>query len=200
MVKQKIAKGIRVVTVPPVLVSAMLLILYQVYGDEFASGSMLLCGIFFLALLPVLAYPLASWGYQRRKHPSRFLTLREKQRNLAFLLTPVGYFLGWIAGRLGHCSAMMMGVLTGYLMGVILLTVLNKGFHIKASGHACSCVMAYLLLGEWLGLGVFFICVPLYLGEFWASVSLKRHTVKEFIGGTGVAVVAFLAQKFLYLM
>lgn len=155
---------------------------------------------FFLALLPVLAYPLASWGYQRRKHPSRFLTLREKQRNLAFLLTPVGYFLGWIAGRLGHCSAMMMGVLTGYLMGVILLTVLNKGFHIKASGHACSCVMAYLLLGEWLGLGVFFICVPLYLGEFWASVSLKRHTVKEFIGGTGVAVVAFLAQKFLYLM
>ena len=198
--KQKIAKGIRVVTVPPVLVSAMLLILYQVYGDEFASGSMLLCGIFFLALLQVLAYPLASWGYQRRKHPSRFLTLREKQRNLAFLLTPVGYFLGWIAGRLGHCSAMMMGVLTGYLMGVILLTVLNKGFHIKASGHACSCVMAYLLLGEWLGLGVFFICVPLYLGEFWASVSLKRHTVKEFIGGTGVAVVAFLAQKFLYLM
>ena len=44
------------------------------------------------------------------------------------------------------------------------------------------------------------ICVPLYLGEFWASVSLKRHTVKEFIGGTGVAVFAFLAQKFLYLM
>ncbi|MBU5431697.1 hypothetical protein [Intestinimonas sp. MSJ-38] len=110
--KQKIAKGIRVVTVPPVLVSAMLLILYQVYGDEFASGTMLLCGIFFLALLPVLAYPLASWGYQRRKHPNRFLTLREKQRNLAFLLTPVGYFLGWIAGWLGHCSAMMMGVLT----------------------------------------------------------------------------------------
>ena len=45
-------------------------------------------------------------------------------------------------------------------MGVILLTVLNKGFHIKASGHACSCVMAYLLLGEWLG-RIFHLCSSL---------------------------------------
>lgn len=198
--KQKIAKGIRVVTVLPVLVSAMLLILYQVYGDEFASGTMLLCGIFFLALLPVLAYPLASWGYQRRKHPNRFLTLREKATESGLSPYAGGVFSGVDCGMAGTLLCHDDGSSDGYLMGVILLTVLNKGFHIKASGHACSCVMAYLLLGEWLGLGVFFICVPLYLGEFWASVSLKRHTVKEFIGGTGVAVFAFLAQKFLYLM
>ena len=35
------------------------------------------------------------------------------------------------------------------------------------------------------------ICLILYLMEFWASVELKRHTIKEFLGGTIVACLIF---------
>ena len=139
-------------------------------------------------------------GISAEKTPQPVFNIEGKATESGLSPYAGGVFSGVDCGMAGTLLCHDDGSSDGYLMGVILLTVLNKGFHIKASGHACSCVMAYLLLGEWLGLGVFFICVPLYLGEFWASVSLKRHTVKEFIGGTGVAVFAFLAQKFLYLM
>lgn len=198
--KNRIAKGIRVITVPPVLVSAMLLILHRAYGEEFASVPMLLCAIFFLALIPVLAYPIASFQHKQRESQEMFPTLRDTQRHRAFLLTIVGYCVGFIAGWLGHCTTMMMGIFTGYLIGVVILTVLNRCFHIKASGHACSCVIAYLFLWYWLGCGALLIYIPLYIGEFWASVFLKRHTLKEFIWGTGAAVLAFLAQWLLYFL
>lgn len=198
--KNQIAKGIRVITVPPVLVSAMLLILHRVYGKAFASVPMLVCAIFFLALIPVLAYPLASFQHKQRGSAEMFPTLRDTQRHLAFLLTIVGYLVGFTVGLLGHCTTMMMGIFTGYFVGVVFLAVLNRCFHIKASGHACSCMIAYLFLWYWLGFGVLFICIPLYIGEFWASVFLKRHTAKEFMWGTGTAVLAFLVQWLLYFL
>ena len=192
--KNWIAKGIRVITIPPILVSVMLLILYDTYGKAFTSLPMLLWAMFSLAFMPMFAYPLASIKYKLQKHKLYAPTLRDMQRHLAFLLSLIGYLIGFVVGWLGHSSAMMMGLFTGYLVGVVLLTVLNKAFHTKASGHACSCVMAYLFLWRWLGTGVLFICIPLYAGEFWASVFLKRHTSKEFILGSGAAAVAFLIQ------
>ena len=198
--KARIAKGIRAITVPPVLVSAALVLLYGTYGSDFASVPMLVCAIFFLGLMPLLAYPLAALWQRRSGNETVGASLRDKQRRLAFMLNLAGYGMGAIVGWLFHCTAMMAGVLSGYLIGAVLLTIFNKGFHIKASGHACSGVMAYLLLGYWLGLKAFLVCIPLYICEFWASIFLKRHTSKEFLWGTGIAVLSFFTQWMLYLL
>lgn len=50
---------------------------------------------------------------------------------------------------------------------------------------------------RWLGLGAVVVCIILYLAEFWASVKLKRHTVKEFLAGSSVAGVIFLVVTLL---
>ena len=41
------------------------------------------------------------------------------------------------------------------------------------------------------GMGAAIVCLILYLAEGWASVELKRHTIKEFLGGTIVACLIF---------
>ena len=78
-----------------------------------------------------------------------------------------------------------------YFLSVLVLTIVNKGLKIKASGHACSCTLPYLILTYYFSGYVTIICLLLYLAEFWASVELKRHTVKEFFSGTIVAWAIF---------
>lgn len=58
--KEKIAKFVRINTVPPVLASAMLVILYCSFGKEFASLAEVLMGILCLSIVPVCAYPIAG--------------------------------------------------------------------------------------------------------------------------------------------
>ena len=93
---------------------------------------------------------------------------------------------------------MLLTVLTAYLIAVLLLTVLNKVFHIKASGHACSCVLPYLFLIYWLGLKAIIPCVLFYIAEFWASMVLKRHTAREFFLGSITALLAFACLLAVY--
>ena len=66
-----------------------------------------------------------------------------------------------------------------------------RNAQIRASGHACSCTLPYLILSYYFGRGAAIICLILYLAEGWASVELKRHTIKEFLGGTIVACLIF---------
>ena len=86
---------------------------------------------------------------------------------------------------------MLQWILNDYFLAVLVLTVINKVFKIKASGHACSCTLPYLFLSYYLGKYAVGICLLLYLAEFWASVYLKRHTVKEFLLGTITACLVF---------
>ena len=95
----------------------------------------------------------------------------------------IGYCVG--------CTRMLQWILNGYFLAVLILTIVNKVFKIRASGHACSCTFPYLILSYYFGGYVTVICLILYLTEYWASVELKRHTVKEFLGGTIVAWIIF---------
>lgn len=185
--ENRIAKIIRMITVPPIVAAAMLLIFWYFYGDSFINKSMLLLELLFLVAVPVSAYPVAS--LMRNAEKSK----REQQRKFAFVFNFAGYFFALLAGIVGKCSRMLLGILAAYFMAVVALTVLNKICKARASGHACSCVLPYLFFCRWLGSGAVMVCGILYLTEFWASVKLKRHTVKEFLAGSAVAVVIFLA-------
>lgn len=183
--KEKFAKIIRMMTVPPVLATVMLLIGYLVHKEDFATVPVLGLNIFLLAIVPVLAYPIASIKKDEAK------SIRERQRKLAFLLNLCGYLAAWLMGAATHCSKILMTVLSSYVIAVLLLSLLNKVLKVRASGHACSCVLPYLFMGNWLGAAAAGVCIILYIIEFWASVFLKRHTIKEFLMGSMTAVIAF---------
>ena len=183
--KDKIAQIVRMITVPPVLILFMLLILFGVFGESFASLSELIMAVVFLSLVPACAYPMAKLRKNTVKDS------RETQRNMAFILNLAGYLIALLAGKKMQCSEMMTCVLSSYLLAVLVLTFLNKICKIRASGHACSCTLPYLFLSYWLKGVTVLVCMILYGIEFWASVYLKRHTVSEFLAGSITALVVF---------
>ena len=182
--KEKTAKIIRVITIPPIEALAMLLILYGMKRTEFGKTGDLLMAILFLTVIPVCSYPVAS----RKKNKE---DTRDNQRNMAFAFNFLSYLAAMLLGYFVGCTRMLQWILNGYFLSVLVLTIINKGFKIRASGHACSCTFPYLILSYYFGGYVTVICLILYLAEFWASVELKRHTIKEFLGGTIVASLIF---------
>ena len=143
--KNQAAQFIRIITVPPILAIAMLLLLYYSLGNEFAVPSELCMAIICLAVIPGLAYPISF--FMKKDSES----LRKRQRNIAFLFNLLGYLIAMF----------------------------------------CSCVMPYLFLSYCFGFPAVLICIGLYLIEFWASVALKRHTIREFLIGSLTAILVF---------
>ena len=182
--KEKIAKIIRIITIPPIEALAMLLILYGTKQEEFGNMGNLLMAVLFLTVIPICSYPIAS-----RKRGKQ--DMRNNQRNMAFIFNFLSYLAAMLIGYCMGCTRMLQWILNGYFLAVLILTIVNKVFKIRASGHACSCTFPYLILSYYFGAYVTVICLILYLAEFWASVELKRHTIKEFLGGTIVAWIVF---------
>lgn len=190
--KKQTAQFIRIITVPPILATAMLLLFCYFFGKDFATSPELWMAVICLALVPSLAYPVSFFVKKGSED------LRKRQRAFAFLLNLVGYLAAVFCCYLKNCSRMMKWIVTAYFLAVLLLTMLNKGCKIKASGHACSCVMPYLFLSYFLGFPTAIICIGLYLVEFWASVILKRHTIREFLIGSLTAVLVFTVTFFIF--
>lgn len=182
--KEKTAKIIRIITIPPIEALVMLLILYGLRREEFGTSGNLLMAILFLTVIPIASYPIAA----RRKNKEGS---RKNQRKMAFIFNFVSYLAVMVIGYCVGCNKMLQGIFNAYFLSVLVLTIVNKGFKIKASGHACSCTLPYLILTYYFSGYVTVICLLLYLVEFWASIELKQHTVKEFLGGTIVAWVIF---------
>ena len=182
--KQKLAYAVRVVSIPPVMVSLLILVLAVFAEGVFGSGLEIAAMLFFLALIPLLAYPL-SWlipGVRRKG--------REGQRNLAFLLTGAGYVLGWFYGKFFSGNREQILVYTIYLISLLLLLLWNKVFRLRASGHACSVTGPTVLAGWYLGLVGIIVGAVCYLLIFWASVTTKRHQPDEFLGGSVLCFAA----------
>lgn len=189
--KEKTAKIIRVVTVPPVLAVIMLLVLYGYYGRRFAMPVQIFTAIVFLGIIPLLSYPLAYlW--------KDLLEIREKQRKLAFILNFIGYFGAFVIGNAMNFSKMLRFIFAVYIVTVAVLTFLNKCLHLRASGHAASCAAPCIILSTAIGGGMTKISLLLYCAELWASVKLKRHSISEFLAGGLTAAVAFLFVWTLY--
>lgn len=190
---EKTAKMIRVMTVPPVLVIALILILsytnesiFHGYADRFVAA-------FFLGIIPLLAYPLQQilpfW-----KEDSR-----EGQRRLAFLLSIVGYVAAVIEGLLSGAGKELQFIYNTYFISVVLLAILNKMMKLRASGHACSVTGPLVFLIYFVGWIVIIPCLLVYGGSIWASIKLKRHTKKDLFMGTAVCLLSFLCAYELFM-
>ncbi len=186
MSKNQAAKTLRIVTIPPLLVAAMLTILYIFRPTIFGSITDLLVGIMSLAVIPTLAYPLQPLL------PKYKNSGRDAQRKLAFIFSPVGYAIGFIYAMAANVSIELKFIFGTYLLSVFVLILFNKVFHFKASGHACGVFGPLIHTVYFMGWGWLIPCALAVWGVVWSSLYLMRHTKKELFFGGMTAMTAFI--------
>ena len=133
-ITEQIAEIIRIVTVPPVI-TAVLLTVILLFSTNFDFKLidflvLLVC----LSIIPVCVYPLC------RTVPSLKKKGRNGERRLAFVFNIIGYAACFVFGAFSSNNSITL-LATTYFISVIILTVLNKLLHIRASGHAASSFM-----------------------------------------------------------
>lgn len=177
---ENVCKIIRRITVPPVFAAALLMIVYITHPDYIGSIGHLITALFFLTVLPTLAYPL-------QKHIPKYKSRgREGQRSLAMLFSFVGYLLGTTAAFVFAAPAELKLLYMQYLLCGIGMLVINKVLKIKASGHACGSVGPVILL--WY----FGLYIPAIIGAllvlpiFISSVRTGQHTMPQLFGGSTI--------------
>ncbi len=181
-----LAKMIRVLTVPPVMVGTLLILLSALRPDVITSLGESLLALLFLAILPVLAYPVSVLI------PSVRAKGRDGQRNLAFVFSAIGYTGGVVYASVAGVNTSLAVIFWTYFISVIFLTLLNKVIRVKASGHACSIAGPIGLVCYFLPPILIPVCLLLYGVIFWASVRMGRHTVREFILGSVTSPLALV--------
>ncbi len=182
--KNKFAKVIRIIALPPLLVTALTVLLWFTSREIFINGwdAFALAG--FLGIFPVLAYPLQPIFPKYRGKG------REGQRNLAFVFSAVGYTMGLAYSIIAPVSSEVRVIYIAYFISVAVLTLLNKVFHIKASGHACSITSPCIFCGYfgiWIAFAVFAVIAGM---SVWASLYLKRHKWTDIIFGSATCISA----------
>ena len=182
----KIYKVIRVITVAPVLALIMAGLVAGSCGDVFPSPWHLAYSMFFLGILPLLAYPLQKYipAYKDKG--------REGQRNLAIIFAAAGFTLGCVMSFAFPASDGLRVIFLEYVCGALAVLVFNKGFHIRLSGHACGAlapVALFLYFGLYRAAAA---GMALAVLVFVASIETKRHTFFQLIGGGLVPLVSII--------
>lgn len=185
MIKLKIAKAARILTIPPLLVCSLLLFLFFTRSDVFSGIPQLFFSLLFLMGIPILAYPLSLFLPHYKKNG------RDGQRNLAFIMNIAGYSLAVPYGIITHCSKPLMLIFWTYWLSVVFLLIFNKLIKLRASGHACSVAGPLILAGYFTGWISIFPCAMLFALVVWSSLVLKRHTPMELLTGGLTALVSF---------
>ncbi len=186
-----IAKIIRVVSIPPVMVSVLIVLLSALRTDIFTKAGQIVLAFLFLAIFPVLSYPFCYFVPKLRQKG------RDAQRKISFIFTGVAYTAGWIWAMFFNSSIHQKFIYSVYFFSFLLLAIANI-FHIKSSAHACSCAGPIILCALYLGIAAIIIGVFLYALIFWASVKTGRHTVTQFILGTITCFVATAAAFLIF--
>lgn len=184
MTKEIVAKLIRIITVPPLMVTAMLLTLYFNKRELFDQGAYILVMISLLGIFPVLAYPM------QKLIPKLNNEGREGQRKLAFIMSVIGYTTAFVWAFVCEAGKDVLLICSTYFLSVVILAICNL-LHFKASGHACSITGPLLFLLYFMG-GKFIIPIVIIASAvIWSSLTLKRHTLPQLIGGIIACILAF---------
>jgi len=184
----KVAKAVRVMTIPPVLVMALLTVLLTNFNEFYRGVGDYLAALTFLMIIPTLAYPV------QMLHPVWRLEGRDRQRRLAFVFSVAGYSSGLLLAILNHTMPKLLIIYVGYLTSVLFLTIFNKGFKIHASGHAAGITGPLLYFAVFSKIWLVPVAALLYVAIIWSSIKMKRHTASEFLLGTLCSTAAFVVS------
>jgi hypothetical protein len=181
----KLAKFVRVISVAPIMALPLLLILYFKEPAFYGNIINLILSIFFLTVLPLLAYPLQPL-FKKYKDGGR-----EGQRSLAIIFAVAGYVFGCISAAIFSAPLNVWIIYIAYLLSGALVMLINKVFHFKASGHACGITGPSLLL-LYFGQPWGYIGAAVLLLAWLSSLYMKRHTTMQFIAGALLPVAALI--------
>lgn len=184
--KEHLAKTIRILSVPPIMVSIFILIIAFDKNNIFRNSTEIMIVIALLGFVPALAYVLSGLV------PKVKVQGREGQRKLAFITNLVGYSIALLWAVFTNVNKELLLICLTYFISVVLLTICNKGFHFRASGHASGFTAPLVFLVYFLGWKVIIPALIIAVLIVWASVYLKRHTIKELAGGILVNILAFI--------
>lgn len=179
----RVAKLVRVVTIPPVMAVALLLTMRLTLGAF--PGWTLWAVMGCLAALPCLGYPLCAALPVLRKNK------RKNERTAAVILS--------VAGYAGACACAFAGGLTGpdrtvcliYLFSGLTIALTQKLTGLHISGHACG-MSGPIAAASWFVHPLFLLGYLLLLPVVVSSLALKRHTGWELAIGAAVPVLAML--------
>ena len=191
--KNIFAKIIRIISVPPVMITFLLVILNTTRPDIFRNNVEVLTSIILLGIVPVLAYPfqLLSSSLEDKG--------RIMQRKLAFIFSLIGYATALLWAILVHTSKELLMICATYFISVVILTFFNKVLKKRASGHACSITGPLVFLIYLVDCKLIFPCLIIATLIFWSSLYLQRHTKTDLFYGVLSNLLAF-ALSFIIIM
>jgi hypothetical protein len=179
---ERAAKAIRIATLAPILAGAMLIDLQIVQPEVFPHWGYFVYTFFFLAVLPVLAYPV-------QKVLPRFSEKgREGQRHLAMIFAFCGYVLDVVVNRIADAPNGLLYIGLLYLISGALVLASNQLLHLRASGHAAGVTAAALVLITLKETCGVFIGISILILVYLSSIRIKRHTFAQLLGGTLIPI------------
>ena len=133
-----------------------------------------------------------NWGSRERGSLPKFKARgRAGSRALAFVTSAAGYTVGTLYAFLSGATPELKFIFSGYMIALIALTVFNKVFKLKASGHACGILGPLLYAVHFFGINWIIPCSVAAVAVVWASLYRKSHTPKELALGALCAAVGF---------
>lgn len=191
--KNNFAKIIRIISVPPIMVTFLLVILNTARPDIFRNNVEVLISIILLGIVPVLAYPFQFLSSSLEDKG------RIMQRKLAFIFSLIGYATALLWAILVHTSKELLMICSTYFISVVILTFFNKVLKKRASGHACSITGPLVFLIYLVDWKLIFPCIIIATLIFWSSLYLQRHTKTDLFYGVLSSLLAF-ALSFIIIM
>ena len=183
--KNNFAKIIRIISVPPIMVTFLLVILNTARPDIFRNNVEVLISIILLGIVPVLAYPFQFLSSSLEDKG------RIMQRKLAFIFSLIGYATALLWAILVHTSKELLMICSTYFISVVILTFFNKVLKKRASGHACSITGPLVFLIYLVDWKLIFPCIIIAMLIFWSSLYLQRHTKTDLFYGVLSSLLAF---------
>jgi hypothetical protein len=108
-----------------------------------------------------------------------------------------GYVAGFAYSLIARTPNIVQWIFLTYLISVAGIIFFNKLLKIRASGHACGVagpVMALLYtFGAWALFGLLYLVLI-----FYASITMKRHTVKDLILGSLCSILATVISGLIF--
>lgn len=187
MKKRPVEKIVRVLTLAPIMALLALSILFGIQPELFGGTGNYGAAVFFLTVLPLLAYPL------QRVLPGWKDKGRDGQRRLAIWMAVIGYVAGILYALAAAVPERLMLIYLAYLFSGCLILLFNKGIKIKASGHACGVAGPLALLVYLLGSAAL-LGLPILALVYWASLRMGRHTWPELLLGSVLPLIALLSS------
>ena len=181
--------AVRILTLPPIVIGVTLLLMYAPTG-LLTRRELLRCEVFLL-VIPLAAYPLREIFHIGKAR-------RRGQRGTALVCSAVGYLCGFLWSMLTPCSWLVHILFLSYVISIAALLLLNVGFGLRASGHACSTTAPAFLL-TWKLHPLFAIpSVLLIAAVYRSSLKLSRHTLPQLLAGSAVSLLACVISIMVY--